>query len=98
MGRPSRNQIHRPQRRNPKMPLPPHPVARSALKTPASSSGTVAPTGKGMVAFVNHFSQSQGGNAQSQNSATAKPAAAATAKPFANKGAKKPRAFGLRKR
>ena len=66
--------------------------------TPASSLGTVAPTGKGMNTFVNHFSPSQGGNTQSQNSATAKPGAAAPAKPPANTGAKKPRASGLRKR
>ena len=64
----------------------------------ASSSGTVAPTGKGMNTFVNHFSPSQGGNTQSQNSATAKSGAAALAKQPANTGAKKPRASGLRKR
>ena len=64
----------------------------------ASSSGTVAPTGKGMNTFLNHFSPSQGGNAQSQHPATAKPAVVPTAKPPANTGAKKPRASGLRKR
>ena len=51
-----------------------------------------------MNAFVNHFAPSQGGNAQSQNPATAKLVAAASAKPPANTGAKKPRASGLRKR
>ena len=66
--------------------------------TPASSSGTVAPIGKGMNTFPNHFSPSQGGNTQSQNSATAKRGAAAPAKPPVNTGAKKPRASGLRKR
>ena len=80
------------------MPLPPYLVARSAFKPPpASSSGTVARTGKGMNTFVNHCSPSQGENAQSKNSATAKPAAAPAAKPRANRGAKKPRASGLRK-
>ena len=34
MGRQSDNQRHTPQRRNPKLPLPPHLVARSALKQP----------------------------------------------------------------
>ena len=34
MGRQSRNQRHTLQRRNPKLPLPPHPVARSALRPP----------------------------------------------------------------
>ena len=69
-----------------------------AQAPPASSSGTVTPTGKGMNTFVNHFSPSQGGNAMSQNSATTRSAAAPTAKPPANTGAQKPRAHGLRKR
>ena len=69
-----------------------------AQATPASCSGTVAPTGRGMNAFVNVFSPSQGGSTPSQYSATAKHAAAATAKPPANTGAKRPRASGARKR
>ena len=48
--------------------------------------------------FCESFFTIQGGNTQSQNSATAKPAGAAIAKPPANTGAKKPRASGLRKR
>ena len=66
--------------------------------TPPPSSGTVAPTGRGMNAVMNHFSPTRGGNTQSQTSATAKLGAAAPAKPPANTGAKKPRASGLRKR
>ena len=63
-------------------PAPSPSGTQCAQATPASSSCTMAPTGKGMNAFVNNFSPFHGGNAQSQNSATAKPAAAATAKPM----------------
>ena len=35
MGRQSRNHRHTLQRRNPKLPLPPHLVARSALRPPS---------------------------------------------------------------
>ena len=88
-----------PPKKKPKTALAPSPSGtQCAPATPASSSGTVAPSGRGMNAFVNHFSRSQGGNTQPQNSATAKPGAAAPAKPPANTGAKKPRASGVRKR
>ena len=98
MGNQSRNQRHTPQRRNPRLPPPPHLVARSALKPPQLLPQALWHCGKGMNAFVNHFSPRRGGNAQSHNSAIAKLAAAATAKPHANTGAKKPRACGLCKR
>ena len=91
-------ETHTPKKKPKTAPAPSPSGTQCAQATPASSSGTVAPTGRGMNAFVNHFSPSQGGNTQSQNSATAKPGAAATAKPPANTGAQKPRAFGLRKR
>ena len=94
----SQPETHTPKKK-PKTALDPSPSGtQCAQATPASSSGTVAPTGKGMNTFVNHFSPSQGGNTQSQNFATAKLAAAPTAKPPADTGAKKPRASGLRKR
>ena len=87
----SQPETHTPKKK-PKTGHAPSPSGtQCAQATPASSSGTMAPTGKGMNAFVNHFSASQGGNPQSQNSATAKPAVAPTAKPRANTGAKKPR-------
>ena len=79
-------------------PTPSPSGTQCAQATPASSSGAVGPASKGTSTFVNHFSPSQGGNRQSQNSAIAKPAAAPNAKPPANTGAKKPRTSGLRKR
>ena len=94
----SQPKTHTPKKKPKTAPAPSPSGTQCAQATPASSSGTVAPTSKGMNAFVNHFSPSQGGNTQSQNSATAKPAGAATAKPPANTGAKKPRASGVRKR
>ena len=98
MGRQSHNQRHTPQRRNPKLPLPPLLVAHSALKPPPLPPQALwPPTSKGMNTFVNHFSTCHGGNTRSQNSATAPPAYAPTTKPLANTGAKKPRASGLRK-
>ena len=94
----SQPETHTPKKKLKNAPAPSPSGTQCAQATPASSSGTVAPTGRGMNAFVNHFSPSQGGNTQSQNSAIAKPGAAAPAKPPANTGAKKPRASGLRKR
>ena len=94
----SQPETHTPKKKPKSAPAPSRSGTQCAQATPASSSGTVAPTGRGMNAFVNHFSPSQGGNTQSQNSATAKPGAAAPAKPPANIGAKKRRASGLRKR
>ena len=94
----SQPETHTPKKNHKTCPAPSPTGTQCAQATPASSSGTVAPTGKGMNAFVNHFPPSQGGNAHSQNSAAAKPAAAATAKPPAYTGAKKPRASGLRMR
>ena len=94
----SQPETHNPKKKPKTAPAPSPSGTQCAQATPASSLGTVAPTGKGMSAFVNHFSPSQGGNAQSQNSATAKPAAATSAKPPANTAAKKPRASGVRKR
>ena len=93
----SQPETHTPKKKPKTAPAPSPSGTQCAQATPASSSGTVAPTGKGMNAFVNHFSPLQGGNAQSQKSATAKPAAAAIAKPPDNTSAKKPRASGLRK-
>ena len=94
----SQPQTHTPKKKPKTAPAPSPSGTQCAQATPASSSGTVAPTGRGMNAFVNYFSPSQGGNTQSQNTATAKPGAAAPAKPPANTGAKKPHACGLRKR
>ena len=94
----SQPETHTPKKRPKTAPAPSPSGTQCAKATLAYSSGTVAPTCKGMHAFVNHFSPSQGGNTQTQNSATAKPAAAATPKPCANTGAKKRRASGLRKR
>ena len=94
----SQPETHTPKKKPKTAPAPSPSGTQCAQATPASSSGTVAPTGKGMNTFVNHFSPSQGGNTQSQNSATAKPGGAAPAKQPANTGAKKPRASGLRKR
>ena len=94
----SQPETHTPKKKPKTAPAPSPTGTQCAQATPACSSGTVAPTGRGMNAFVNHFSPSQGGNAQSQNSATATPGAATTAKPPANTGAKKPRASGPRKR
>ena len=91
-------ETHTPKWKPKTAPAPSASGTQCAQATPASSSGTVAPTGKGMNSFVNLFSPSQGGNIQSQNCATAKPGAATPAKPPANTGAKKPRASGLRKR
>ena len=86
----SKPETHTPKKKPKAAPAPSPSGTQCAQATPASSSGTVAPTGRGMNAFVNQFSPSQGGTTQSQNSATAKPPA--------NTGAKKPRACGLRKR
>ena len=94
----SQLETHTPKKEPKTAPAPSPSGTQCAQATPASSSGTVAPTGKGMNTFVNHFSPSQGGNTQSQHSATAKLGAAAPAKPPANTGAKKPRASGLGKR
>ena len=94
----SQPETHTTKKKPKTAPAPSPSGTQCAQATAASSSGTVAPTGRGMTAFVNHFSPSQGGNTQSQNSATAKPGAEAPAKPPANTGAKKPRASGLRKR
>ena len=94
----SQPETHTPKKKPKTAPAPSPSGTQCAQATPASSSGTVAPNGKGMNNFVKHFSPSQAGNTQSQNSATAKPGAAARAKPPANTGAKKPRASGLRKR
>ena len=94
----SQPETQTPKKKPKTAPAPSPSGTQCAQATPASSSGTVAPTGKGMNTFVNHFSPSQGGNTQSQNSATAKSGAAAPAKQPANTGAKKPRASGLRKR
>ena len=80
----SQSQTHTPKKK-PKTALASSPSGtQCAQATPASSSGTVAPSGRGMNAFVNHFSPSQGGNTQSHHSATAKPGAATPAKPPAN--------------
>ena len=94
----SQSETHTPKKKPKIAPAPSPSGTQCAQATPASSSGTVAPTGRGMNAFVNHFSPSHGGNTQSQNFATAKPGAATPAKPPANTGAKKPRASGLCKR
>ena len=94
----SQTETHTPKKKPKTAPAPSPSGTQYAQATPASSSGTVAPTGKGMNTFVNHFLPSQGGNTQSQNSATPNRGAAAPAKPPANTGAKKPRASGLRKR
>ena len=93
----SQPETHTPKKKPKTAPVPSPSGTQCAQATPASSSDTMAPTGKGMNAFVNHFSPSQGGNTQSQNTATAKSAAAAAAKPLANIGAKKHRASVLRK-
>ena len=94
----SQPETQTPKKKPKTAPAPSPSGTQCAQATPAPSSGTVAPTGKGMNTFVNHFSPSQGGNTQSQNSATAKSGPAAPAKQPANTGAKKPRASGLRKR
>ena len=94
----SQQETHTANKKPKTAPAPSPSVTKCAQGTPASSLGNVAPTGKGMNTFVKYFSPSQGGNAQSQNSATAKPADAPTAKPPANTGAKKAHASGLRKR
>ena len=91
-------ETHTPKKKPKTAPAPSPSGTQCAQATPAPSSGTVAPTGKGMNTFVTHFSPFQGGNTQSQSSATAKPGAAAPAKSPANTGAKKPRVSGLRKR
>ena len=56
----SQPETHTPKKK-PKTAAAPSPSGtQCAQATPASSSGTVAPTGKGMNTFVNHFSPSQG--------------------------------------
>ena len=84
----SQPETHTPKKKPKTAPAPSPSGTQCAQATPASSSSTPGPIGKGMNAFVNHFSPPQGGNTQSQHSASAKHAAAATAKPRANTGAK----------
>ena len=69
-------------------------ITQCGQPTSASSTGTMAPTGKGLNTAVNHFSPSQGGNTQSQAVATATGTAILGTKPAPNPGPKKPCASG----
>ena len=52
-------ETHTPKKKPKTAPAPSPSGTQGAQATPASSSGTVAPTGTGMNGFVNHFSPSQ---------------------------------------
>ena len=58
----SQPEAYAPKKKPKTAPAPSPSGTQCAQATPSSSSGTVAPTGRGMNAFVNHFSPTQGGN------------------------------------